>query len=207
MNWVMMEILHSNSVTTLLFSPVLSKGRAGSTWRARAVFRTRSQCVPQMTPTRWPGSACLRWRKTSGAAQPLRSSQGQVSLNGCFYLCYTSYLSNLILPSICKLCRDQGQITEVFYVPLKLQIHRFLPSRPADNCHMVWKLSHNWSKTLGCNYSCQGMPLFLLIFPSFWPDCSGTVPACLLAPLMWLSLSEVCTNKAPAGWMKFGLRV
>lgn len=62
-------------------------GRAGTAWRARAAFRTRSQFVPQMTHTRRPVNVCLRWRRTSGAAQRLRSSRGQVSF--CMIAVYT----------------------------------------------------------------------------------------------------------------------
>lgn len=76
--------LNSES-SPLQFSPLA--GRAGTAWRARAAFRTRSQFVPQMTHTRQPVNVCLRWRRTSGAAQRLRSSRGQVSF--CMIAVYT----------------------------------------------------------------------------------------------------------------------
>jgi hypothetical protein len=50
-------------------------GRGVSCWPVRAASRTRSRCVPRTTPIRWPASECPRWRRTSGAAQPSRSSQ------------------------------------------------------------------------------------------------------------------------------------
>lgn len=69
-------------VESLKSPPQLSPlaGRAGTAWRARAASRTRSRFVPRTTRTRRPASACLRWRRTSGAAQRSRSSRGQVSI-------------------------------------------------------------------------------------------------------------------------------
>lgn len=78
----------SQRICHLKLLSLLHEGRAGITWRARAVFRTRSQFAPQMTPTRRPGSACRRWRKTYGAVQQSRSSRGQVRFcfNSCLYI-------------------------------------------------------------------------------------------------------------------------
>lgn len=69
-------------------------GRARITWRARATFKTRLPFVPQMIRTKRHGSACLRWRRTSGAAQRLRSNQGQVRFyNGWRMASFLSILS------------------------------------------------------------------------------------------------------------------
>lgn len=129
--------------------PVFSSGRAGSTWRARAVFRTRSLCVPLMTRTRWPGSACLRWRRTSWAGRPSRSNQAphMVSLQSQAAFTYAAWVGSKPASYWALCCLGiKGKIMEVFNVLGKLLIHRLLPSCPADNCHMVWKLSHSWSK-------------------------------------------------------------
>lgn len=48
--------------------------RAASNWKAKAASRTRSQCVPRTTPTRWPERGCPRWRRTAGAALLSRSN-------------------------------------------------------------------------------------------------------------------------------------
>lgn len=85
-----------------------------------------------------------------------------------------------------------------FHVYKKLLNHCFLPFYLADNCHMVWKLSHNWSKCCVAIIHVRGMPPFLAITLSFWPDCSGAVPTGLPAPLMWFSLPEICANKSCA---------
>lgn len=47
---------------------------AASSWKVKASSRTRLQCVPPMNPTRWPAKGCRRWRRTAGAALPLRSN-------------------------------------------------------------------------------------------------------------------------------------
>lgn len=162
-----------------LFSLLPHKGRAGITWRARGVFRTRSQFVPQMTPTRQLESVCLRWRRTSGAAQQLRSSRGQVSfckIAVCTFCC--TFQPLLCQPSSTLRSRTNKWS---FHVPRKLLNHCFLPFHPTDNCHMVWKLSHNWSKCSVAIIQARGMPLFLAIILSFWPDCSGTLPVFLPA--------------------------
>lgn len=128
---------------------LLTSGRAGSTWRARAVFRTRSLCVPLMTRTRWPGSACLRWRRTSWAGRPSRSNQAphMVSLQSQAAFTYAAWVGSKPASYWALCCLGiKGKIMEVFNVLGKLLIHRLLPSCPADNCHMVWKLSHSWSK-------------------------------------------------------------
>lgn len=58
-------------ITSLLFSVT-----AESSWKFKGSSRTRSQCVPLMTPTRWPVRGCLRWRRTAGAALPSWSNPG-----------------------------------------------------------------------------------------------------------------------------------
>ena len=47
---------------------------AASSWKVKASSRTRSQCAPPTTRTRWPARGCLRWRRTAGAAPPSRSN-------------------------------------------------------------------------------------------------------------------------------------
>lgn len=47
---------------------------AASSWKVKASSRTRLQCVPPTNPTRWPARGCRRWRRTAGAALPLRSN-------------------------------------------------------------------------------------------------------------------------------------
>lgn len=120
--------------------PPLYTGRAGITWKARGAFRTRSQSAPQTTLIRRPESACLRWRRTSGAGQQLRSSRAQVRFLQ-YVRRYFLVSSNFILHSSLQAFRNQGQITGIFYVPEKPWNHRLLTFNPSDNYHMV--LSHN----------------------------------------------------------------
>lgn len=86
----------------------------------------------------------------------------------------------------------------VFHVVRKLLNHRFLPFQPADNCHMKWKLSHNWSKCRIAIIQIGETSLFLAIILSLWPDCLGAVPIFLPAPLMWLALPEIGVNRSCA---------
>lgn len=126
-------------------------GRAGITWRARAAFRTRSRFVPLTTPTRQPESACLRWRRTSGAAQQLRSSQGQVS-----------FMHNHSAPSVLQRPASVAQRsrTDNWRLLRGTLNHRFLPFQQADMCHMVWKLSHHWSKPCLVIIHVKTLPLY-----------------------------------------------
>lgn len=147
-----------------------------------------------MTRTRQPGNACRRWRKTSGAAQQLRSSRGQVSFFCvialyifCYFVLFMSLSLQLYQPPTTEGSRTNNWS---FHVPRKPLKHCFLPFHPADNCHMVWKLSHNWSKCCITIIHARGMPLVLAIILSFWPNRSGNMPICLPALLKWLSLPE-----------------
>lgn len=145
-------------------------GRAGITWRARAAFRTRSRFVPLTTPTRQPESACLRWRRTSGAAQQLRSSQGQVS-----------FMHNHSAPSVLQRPASVAQRsrTDNWRLLRGTLNHRFLPFQQADMCHMVWKLL---IKAMPCNNSCKNIASIQLSFHSgyqkTWADTSLQMKLC-----------------------------
>ena len=141
-----MEVCVVSSILSLLFC---STGRAGNTWRGRAVFRTRSRCVPQMIPTRWHGRGCPRWRRTSGAALPSRSSPAP-------------HVPVSVLPEpgpqphhmgVSKHEKIKGKLPRCFIFPVAIQSIAL--------CHLVLLIIATWCGSYHIIDQSSGLQLFM----------------------------------------------